>query len=89
MNMLDEILQTAYRRGMMHRRQRYDLRTARRRAGLTQIALARRAGIQQGMISKLENGLVPDPRFSTVLNLARALKVEPGLLRFDGSSPSL
>lgn len=38
------------------------------------------------MISKLESGHVSHPRFSTVVNLARVLQIDPALLRFDGIS---
>jgi predicted transcriptional regulator len=61
-----------------------DLRTARKRAGLTQEQLALKAQIRQAVISKLETGVIKNPRFSTVLSLARALQINPAGLRFDG-----
>ena len=62
---------------------RCDLRTARKRAGLTQEQLAKKAGVRQGMVSKLESGHIRNPRFSTVLSLARALERDPETLRFE------
>ena len=61
------------------------LRAARVRAGLTQVQLAKLADIGQGMVSKLESGHVSHPRFSTVVNLARILQIDPALLRFDAA----
>ena len=56
------------------------LRQARRRAGLTQVELARRAGVAQSMISAYENGH-RDPTYSTLERLLRAtghvLTVQP------------
>jgi predicted transcriptional regulator len=44
------------------------LRYARRRAGLTQRALAERAGVPQPAIARIESGAV-SPRLSTLLEL--------------------
>ncbi len=54
---------------------RYDLRTARQRAGLTQEQLARLAGLRQSFVSKLETGGV-DPRLSDAQELARVLRMD-------------
>ena len=58
------------------------LRYARRRAVLTQRALAERSGVPQSTIGRIEAGTV-DPRFSTLRHLLRAcgfdLEVEPVL----------
>jgi predicted transcriptional regulator len=54
---------------------RYDLRTARKRAGLTQEQLARRAGLRQSFVSRLESGDT-DPRLSAVQVLARVLRMD-------------
>lgn len=51
------------------------LAAARRRAGLSQAALARRIGADQSYVSKVERGGV-DPQTSTLLELARALDLE-------------
>jgi predicted transcriptional regulator len=40
------------------------------------------AGVRQGLVSRLETGHVKHPRFETVLNLARALHMDPAGLRF-------
>ena len=58
------------------------LAEARRRAGLTQDALAARSGIDQTTISSLEVGRKRSPRFDTVLRLARALNLRADELRF-------
>ena len=64
---------------------RCDLRTARLRAGFTQVELARLAGVAQGVISRLETGQAVNPHFLTVLGLARALRMAPEDLRFTAS----
>jgi len=58
--------------------QQFGRRLARHRKaqGLTQKALAAKAGYHQPSISAIENGS-NDPRLSTVLRLARALKIRP------------
>jgi transcriptional regulator with XRE-family HTH domain len=52
-----------------------NLRTVRTAKGLSQKALADRAGITQAAVSMIEAGL-HDPKYSTVLRLAYALGVE-------------
>jgi transcriptional regulator with XRE-family HTH domain len=58
------------------------LRWARRRAGLSQRALAERSGVPQSTIGRIEAGMV-DPRVGTLRRLLRAcgfdLEVEPAL----------
>jgi predicted transcriptional regulator len=51
------------------------LRTRRLALGLTQDALAKRAGVIQTNYSKIELGKT-DPRFSTLQEIARALSLE-------------
>jgi predicted transcriptional regulator len=63
-----------------------DLRTARKRAGFTQEELAAKAQVRQALISKLESGVIKNPRFATVLRIARALQINPAELMFDGDS---
>lgn len=70
------------------KRQRYSLKAARQRRKLTQIQLARLSGIGQGLISKLENGQIAEPRFSTVMSLARALDLDPSALHFTAPTHS-
>jgi XRE family transcriptional regulator, regulator of sulfur utilization len=54
------------------------LRDAR---GMTQAQLAKRAGLTQGYIAKIESAeYAPDPALSVVLKLARALDVSIGEL---------
>jgi transcriptional regulator with XRE-family HTH domain len=57
----------------------WNLRIARRRAGLRQHELAERMGNDQSGISAWESGKHL-PRISTVVRLAEALEIEPGEL---------
>ena len=59
------------------------LRMARAARGFTQGQLAKRAGVTQALISKLENGLTTDPTPDTVASLASALGYPESLLRAD------
>ena len=47
------------------------VREARRRAGLSQRALAARAGVSQSLVARIESGVV-DPSFDRWLQLVRA-----------------
>ncbi|MFJ2991132.1 helix-turn-helix transcriptional regulator [Pandoraea sp. NPDC087047] len=49
---------------------------ARKDAGLTQAELAERAGLSRMTVQKMESGAF-DPRMSTLLEMARALGLEP------------
>lgn len=60
------------------------LREARKRRGLSQVALALRAGLEQTDISKLELGKTGEPFFSRGLAIADALDMDPHALRFNG-----
>jgi len=51
------------------------LAAARRRAGLSQKALAAKVGADQSYVSKVERGAV-DPQTSTLLEIARSLGLE-------------
>lgn len=64
------------------------LTQARKRAGLTQDALAALSGVDQTTISSLETGRKASPKFDTVMRLARALDVSAEQLRF-GVVPSM
>lgn len=64
---------------------RITLRRARQRAGLSQLALARAAGMDQSAISKLELAKVADPSFSVGLKLAKALGIDPRVLKFGAA----
>lgn len=61
------------------------LRKARLNRKLSQSALAAKVGIGQNQISQLERGIV-DPRFSTILDVARALEFELMLVPRHGIS---
>ncbi|MGE4043370.1 MAG: helix-turn-helix domain-containing protein [Acetobacteraceae bacterium] len=56
-----------------------NLLAARKAAGLTQVQLSEGSGVSQSHISQLEKGNL-EPRLSTILALAGALKVEVGAL---------
>ena len=50
-----------------------ELRALRRRAGLTQAELAKRAGVSQSLIARIEAGTV-NPRLSTLIKIYNALR---------------
>lgn len=50
------------------------LRTARAEAGLSQVELAVRAGIQPGLLCRYEKGITPSQR--NAIRLAKALTIE-------------
>jgi predicted transcriptional regulator len=52
-----------------------EIKRLRQKAGMSQTELARRAGVSQAHIAKIESGKV-DPRFSTVERIMRCLKEE-------------
>ena len=56
-----------------------NLRWARERMGISQEALANEASVDRAAISVFERGR-RDPNLRTVLRLARALEVPPGML---------
>ena len=56
-----------------------NLQRARQAAGLTQAELAEKSGVSQPHISQLESGTW-EPRLATIMQLARALGIEPGAL---------
>jgi predicted transcriptional regulator len=51
------------------------LRVGRETAGLSQRAVSAMSGVQQGQLSKIENGAV-DPRLSSIEQIARSLGLE-------------
>ena len=53
------------------------LKTLRIKRGMTQEALAKKAGISRGYLLRLEAGR-QDPSLSTLTSLAKALKVKVG-----------
>ncbi len=56
-----------------------NLRRLRTNAGLTQMELSNRSGLDMAEISRLERGL-KDPRLSTVVRLAAGLQTDPSEL---------
>jgi transcriptional regulator with XRE-family HTH domain len=56
-----------------------NMRAERRKQGMSQDALARASGIHSSEISRIERG-AREPRFSTLVRLARALEVTPSEL---------
>ena len=60
------------------------LKRLREARGMTQVDLARRTGLTQGYIAKIESAkYAPDPALSVVLKLARALGASIGELVTD------
>jgi transcriptional regulator with XRE-family HTH domain len=64
------------------------LKSCREAAGLSQQALATAADLSISVVSQIEQGARADPRVSTVVALARALKVSVDELVNKESSPS-
>jgi serine/threonine-protein kinase RsbW len=62
------------------------VRRARLRAGLTQAALARQAGVSQATVSRLEGQYRPCCLFRTRTRLARAIGLHPQAITADTSS---
>lgn len=56
------------------------LREARQQAGLTQVALAKRAGVDQTTISDVETGKNRNPSWETVKRISDALGMDPSAL---------
>lgn len=56
------------------------LREVREVKGWSQAELARRSGVNQGIISRLESGETQSVNFPNLEKLARALEVDPGYL---------
>ena len=53
------------------------LKRYRRGAGLTQVELAKRAGLAQSTVTQIEKGKITEPRPGTLRDLAEALGVSP------------
>lgn len=64
------------------------LREARKNRHLTQEQLEALSGVNQGVISRLEQGVIKDPASSTLLSLAAALKIDPRVLCFGHEANS-
>lgn len=65
------------------------IRATRKRRVMSQAELAAAAGVALITINRLENGKgEPEPRPSTIRNVAKALDVEPGWLLFGDDDES-
>jgi transcriptional regulator with XRE-family HTH domain len=62
----------------------HNVRHYRRAAGLSQLELARKAGVGASSVARIEGGHMENPRVQTVVKLARALGIEPRDLMPDG-----
>jgi transcriptional regulator with XRE-family HTH domain len=56
------------------------LRAYREDAGIPQVTLARRLRVSQQVVSRIESGVRPDPRFSTVARAAAVLGISLDIL---------
>lgn len=65
---------------------RIHLRSARKKAKLTQAALAAKIHKPQAFISKLETGTIPPPRVDEAKALGEALGVDPMALVYGSAS---
>lgn len=66
------------------------LKTARKRAGLTQAQLAEKSGVDQTTISKLELGAISDPSHFKVQRICRVLGIQWSSIaefRLPGNGP--
>lgn len=61
-----------------------NVRRLRKKKGLSQEKLARRADISLNALSKIESGFVKKPSIQTVVKLARALEVSIDVLVRNG-----
>ena len=64
------------------------VRQHRKLAGLTQMALSKRAGIRQSSLSEIERGETHSLRGDTLIQLARALQISPDYLRTGRGDPA-
>jgi transcriptional regulator with XRE-family HTH domain len=58
----------------------YDIHSARERLGLTQQALAQKAGVTQQMVSRIENASAASMAHGSVCKIAATLGMEVGLV---------
>ena len=66
------------------------LREYRRKAGISQRELAKRAGLDFSYISKIENGRLPPPAADTLILICQILEIPPEeLLALMGKLPSV
>ena len=79
----DETFAQEYRREKKRLRVAYDIHVARERLGLTQEALAKKAGVTQQMVSRIENASRANMAHGSVCKIASALGMEVGLVTKD------
>lgn len=63
------------------------IRAHRRKSGLTQVALARRIGVEPTYLSAIENGR-REPSLTLVREIGRAVSAPPEILFWESVSPS-
>ncbi len=61
----------------------HPLRLARQKAGVSQSALARDAGITRGAVTAIEQGRTRTPKAETLTKIARLVKMQPEDLRAE------
>lgn len=81
--LVDETFAQEYQREKKRLRVAYDIHVARERLGLTQEALAKKAGVTQQMVSRIENASTANMAHGSVCKIAAALGMEVGLVSKD------
>ncbi len=76
----DKAFAKEFRREKQKLRIAYDILSARLKQGLTQKALAERAGVTQQMVSRVENASEANMSHGTVCKIADALDMDVGLV---------
>ena len=76
----DETFAREFEREKKRLRIAYDIHTARERLGLTQQALAQKAGVTQQMVSRIETASTANMAHGSVCRIAAALGMEVGLV---------
>lgn len=61
------------------------LKMLRGERGLSQVGLSRTAGVPSATLAAIEAGVSKNPRYDTVIKIAVALQVDPGVLFLPGS----
>jgi transcriptional regulator with XRE-family HTH domain len=65
------------------------VREKRKSEGMTQAALANKAGLSRNRLNQLENGACSDMNFNTVMNVLHVLGMELRLGDFNAGRPTL
>jgi ribosome-binding protein aMBF1 (putative translation factor) len=77
----DESFSKEFRREKRKLRIAYDIHSARLKQGLTQKALAEKAGVTQQMVSRIETASKANMAYSTITKIANTLGMDVGLVR--------